>query len=127
MISYTMLLIICVEILLHIGSHFSLGKWRRWPRFPTKLAAAAASFSYKIGGGSKDLATLLVAVLTWSGYWVLDRLNVTIGEWNRTPRLENTPLLLSQVLALEFQKPLMRRDYTAVMRRNCIHTLYFSP
>ena len=26
-------------------------------------------FSYKIGGGGKDLATLLAAVLTWSGYW----------------------------------------------------------
>ena len=63
-----MLLIICVEILLHIGSHFSLGKWQRRPNFPTKLAAAA-SFSYKIGGGGKDLVTLLAAVLTWSGYW----------------------------------------------------------
>ena len=50
------------------------------PHFPTKLAAvasfsfptklaAAASFSNKIGGGGKDLATILVAVLTWSGYW----------------------------------------------------------
>ena len=31
--------------------------------------AAAASFSYKIGGSGKDLATftLLAAVLTWSG------------------------------------------------------------
>ena len=66
-----MLLVICVEILLHIGSHFSLKKnirkWRWRPHFPTKLAAA--SFSYKIGGGGKDLATLLAAVLTWSGYW----------------------------------------------------------
>ena len=32
--------------------------------------AAAASFSNKIGGGGKDLATLLAAVLTWSGYWI---------------------------------------------------------
>ena len=40
----------------------------QFPYFPIKLAAAA-SFSYKIGGGGKDLATLLVAVLTWSGYW----------------------------------------------------------
>ena len=44
--------------------------------------AAVASFSYKIGGGLifqqnwrrwqgfADLATLLAAVLTWSGYWV---------------------------------------------------------
>ena len=46
----------------------SLRKWRRRPHFPTKLAAVA-SFSYKIGGGGKDLATLLAAVLTWSGYW----------------------------------------------------------
>ena len=61
-----MLLIICVERLLHIGSHFSLRNFRRRPHFPTKLAAVA-SFSYKIGG--KDLATLLAAVLTWSGYW----------------------------------------------------------
>ena len=68
----------CVERLLHIGSHFSLRKWWRrphflqnwwrWPHFPTKLAEAAL-FSYKIGGGGKDLATLLAAVLTWSGYW----------------------------------------------------------
>ena len=35
---------------------------------PTKLAAAA-SLSYKIGGG-KDLTTLLAVVLTWSGYWL---------------------------------------------------------
>ena len=91
-----MLPIICVERLLHIGSHLSPRK-RRWrPHFPTKLAAVA-SFSYKIGGsgliflqiwrrphfptklaaaasfskkiGGKDLATLLAAVLTWSGYW----------------------------------------------------------
>ena len=71
-ILYTMLLIICVERLLHIGSHFSLRKWRRRPHFPTKLAARrlpAASFSNNIGGGGKDLATLLAAVLTWSGYW----------------------------------------------------------
>ena len=78
-----MLLIICVERLLHIGSHFSLRKWRRQPHFPTKLEAvrwphfstklaAAASFFYKIGGGGcKDLATLLTAVLTWSGVWRL--------------------------------------------------------
>ena len=46
---YTMLLIICVERFLHIGSHFSLRKWRQRPHFPTKLAVA--SFSYKIGGG----------------------------------------------------------------------------
>ena len=46
-----MLFIICVERLLHIGSHFSLRKWRRRrPHFPTKLTAVA-SFSYKIGGG----------------------------------------------------------------------------
>ena len=75
-----MLLIMCVERLLHIGSHFSLRKWRQRPHFPTKLAAvaggliflqnwrlrlhfptklaAAASLSYKIGSGGKDLATL---------------------------------------------------------------------
>ena len=46
------MLLICVERLLHIGSHFSLRKWQqRQPHFPTKLAAVA-SFSYKIGGGS---------------------------------------------------------------------------
>ena len=41
-ILYTMLFNLCVERLLHIGSHFSLRKWRRRrPHFPTKLAAAA--------------------------------------------------------------------------------------
>ena len=45
-----MLFIICVEKLLHIGSHFSLRKWRRRPHFPTKLAAVA-SFSHKFDGG----------------------------------------------------------------------------
>ena len=45
-----------------------LQNWWRRPHFPTKLAAA--SLSNKIGsGGGKDLATLLAAVLTWSGYW----------------------------------------------------------
>ena len=44
------MLLTCVETLLHIGSHFSLRKWRRQPHFPTKLVAVA-SFSYKIGGG----------------------------------------------------------------------------
>ena len=46
-------MLICVERLLHIGSHFSefsLRKWRQWPHIPTKLAAVV-SFSYKIGGG----------------------------------------------------------------------------
>ena len=42
--------LLCVERLFLIGSHFSLRKWRRQPRFPTKLAAVA-SFSYKIGCG----------------------------------------------------------------------------
>ena len=32
-----------------------------------------ASFSNKIGGSGKDLATLLAAVLTWSGYWNLTK------------------------------------------------------
>ena len=34
---------ICIKITsqVHIGSYFSLRKWRRWPHFPTKLAAAA--------------------------------------------------------------------------------------
>ena len=79
-----MLLILCVERLLHIGSHFSLRK-RRWrPHFPTKLAAVA-SFSYKIGGGGliflqnwrrwqgfgNITVILLEAVLTWSGYWLV--------------------------------------------------------
>ena len=43
------------------GGLIFLQNWRRTP--------AVASFSYKIGGGGKDLATLLAAVLTWSGYW----------------------------------------------------------
>ena len=63
-----------------------------WQPLISKKMAAAASFSYKIGsggiiflqnwqrrphffykicGGGKDLATLLAAVLTWSGYWIL--------------------------------------------------------
>ena len=82
-----MLLIICVERLLHIGSHFSLRKWRRRPHFPTKLAAAA-SFSNKIGGGGKDLATLLAAVLTWSGYWHTQTA-VYMIQWNLANRNPN--------------------------------------
>ena len=75
------MLIICVERLLHIGSHFSLRKWRRRPHFPIKLAAVA-SFSYKIGGGGLiflqnwrrrqgfgNITGRLAAVLTCSGYW----------------------------------------------------------
>ena len=50
------------------GGLIFLQNWRRWHHFPLKLAAVA-SLPYKIGGGGKDLATLLVAVLTWSGYW----------------------------------------------------------
>ena len=42
-----------------------------WQPLFSKKMEAAASFSYKIGGGGKDLATLLAAVLTWSGYWVV--------------------------------------------------------
>ena len=80
-----MLLIICVERLLHIGSHFSLRKWQRRPHSPTKLAAAA-SFSYKIGGGGKDLATLLAAVLTWSGYWA----DWCPLPWSHSPVLSNS-------------------------------------
>ena len=49
------------------GGLIFLQNWRRWPHFPTKLAAA--SFSYKIGSGGNYLAILLAAVLTWSGYW----------------------------------------------------------
>ena len=54
-----MLLIICVERL--ATSH--------WQPLFSKKMAATTSFSNKIGGGGKDLATLLAAVLTWSGYW----------------------------------------------------------
>ena len=51
------------------------------PLFSKKMAETAsfyykiggsgpvASFSYKIDGGGKYLATLLAAILTWSGYW----------------------------------------------------------
>ena len=92
-----MLLIICVERLLHIGSHFSLRKWRQRPHFPTKLAAAA-SFSNKIGSG-KNLATLLAAVLTWSGYWNLHQPGglAPWGWWDKLSRkyvpLAGLPLL----------------------------------
>ena len=56
-IPYTMLLIkyMCRKITSH------------WQPLFSKKMAAAASFSYKIGGGGKDLATLLAALLTWSG------------------------------------------------------------
>ena len=83
----------CRKITSHWQPLFSKKKWWRWPHFPTKLEAVA-SFSYKIGGGGliflqnwrrrphfptklaavgngKDLAKLLAAVLTWSGYWYL--------------------------------------------------------
>ena len=51
-----------------------------WQPLFSKKMAAAASFSNKIGGGGKDLATLLAAVLTWSGYWpVPARLPVTFS------------------------------------------------
>ena len=50
-----------------VSFSYKIGGGRRWHHFPTKLAAA--SFSYKICGRGKDLATLLAAVLTWSGYW----------------------------------------------------------
>ena len=45
-----------------IPSHW----WHRGKRpfFCKKMAAAAASFSYKIGGGLKYMVTLLAAVLT---------------------------------------------------------------
>ena len=68
-----MLLIIIIiyeERLLHIGSHFSLRKWRRWPHFPTKLAAVA-SFSYKIGGGG------LIFLQNW--WWWQEFGNITGG------------------------------------------------
>ena len=41
------------------GGHFSQRKWWWQPHYPTK---SAASICY--------LVTLLVAVLTWSGYWI---------------------------------------------------------
>ena len=63
----------CRKITSHWQPLFSK-KMAAAPHFPTKLAAVA-SFSYKIGDGGKDLATLLMAVLTWSGYWhALERL-----------------------------------------------------
>ena len=67
----------CVKRLLHIGSHFSLRKWRRQPHFPIKLVAVA-SFSHKIGGGliflqnwrrRQGFGNITGGVLTWSGYW----------------------------------------------------------
>ena len=42
-----------------------------WQPLFSKKMAVAASFSYKIRGGSRDLAILLAAVLTWSGYWIV--------------------------------------------------------
>ena len=48
-----------------------------WQPLFSKKMAAAASFSLKIGGGGKDLATLLAAVLTSSGYWHLMKIIFT--------------------------------------------------
>ena len=42
-----------------------------WQPLFSKKVAAAASFSFKIGSGRQYLATLLAAVLTWSGYCIL--------------------------------------------------------
>ena len=36
----------------------------------SKKMAAAASFSFKIGGSNQYLVTLLAVILTWSGYWM---------------------------------------------------------
>ena len=85
----TMLFIICVERLLHIGSHFSLRKWRQRPHFPTKLAAVA-SFSYKIGGGGLIFlqnwrrrphfpTKLAAAARIWQHYWRLFWHGLDIG------------------------------------------------
>ena len=73
-----MLLIICIERLLHIGSHFSLRKWfnfptklaapQRWPHFPTKLAAAA-SFPTKLAAAAR----------IWQHYWRLFWHGLDIG------------------------------------------------
>ena len=56
----------CRKITSHwqFGSNFSLRKWRRQPHFPTKLAAAA-SFSYKIGG---DGLIFLQNWRRWQGF-----------------------------------------------------------
>ena len=59
------------------GGLIFLQNWWRWPHFHTKLVAAA-SFSYKIDGVGKDLATLLAAVLTWSGYWFMIKIDFII-------------------------------------------------
>ena len=58
----------CRKITSHWQPLFSKKIVGQRPHFPTKLAAAVSFFN-KIGGGSKDLATLLAAVLAWSGYW----------------------------------------------------------
>ena len=49
-----------------------------WQPLFSKKMAAAASFSYKIGDGGKDLATLLEAVLTWSGYWIMHTMKLSV-------------------------------------------------
>ena len=78
-----------------ITSHWMMiGTWQ--PLFSKKMAAAA-SFSYKVGGGGKDFATLLAAVKTWSGYWriydryiLLQNLQISlyscIKKWNACSR-----------------------------------------
>ena len=84
-----MLLIICIarKISSHWQPLFSkkMAAPRRRPHFPTKLAAAA-SFSYKIGGGGliflqnwrrrQGFGNITGGVLTWSEYW--DGTNSTI-------------------------------------------------
>ena len=70
-----MLLIICVERLIHIGSHFSLRKWRRWPHFPTKIGGSGLILNIflqnwrrrqgfgNITGGFSDMVWILVQLV----------------------------------------------------------------
>ena len=98
-----MLLIIYVERLLHIGSHFSLRKWRRRPHFPTKLAAVAL-FSYKIGGGG------LIFQQNWLRQQGFDNITggcsdmvwiLAVDERRKTKTKENNGLLQRKKQAIE--------------------------
>ena len=107
----------CVERLLHIGSHFSLRKWRWRPHFLTKLAAAA-SFSYKIGGGGliflqnwrrrQGFGNITGGVLTWSGYW------------NRTHSSLGDPLIVPQYLVMHSRQSILYREQK-IYNDQCIY------
>ena len=102
---------------------YKIGGGPRLLHFPTKLAAAA-SFSYKIGGSGKDLATLLAAVLTWSGYWnvVLD-LSPECITWQVQPpgpKFYKVHFRASILARLSYQKSLKKLDWRVISKKNML-------